>query len=286
MRKITLIILTIVAVTSFGQEFSFSLYFEDVIGNKDTLILGYDENATNGLDEIFDEKDFYGEKMDSLFDVYITDMPIYLSASGLPDTFLMMKKQIEFNNPYLASTIIVKCKNYPIKLKWDKNSFFNNPFDYSLITDWHPGFWFDCQSPYGGYQGPFFMIEQDSVLFDIPEQGHNYYLVNADTVHLFYFSFLNEKSFKRILSVTDTKNINLSVYPNPFTEKTTITFSGNQILKEPIVGIYNINGQLIETIALEGNSMEWNSGTNKPGMYFYRIKTESYISKTNTMIKQ
>ncbi len=52
----TFLLLVLSWNSSSQEEFSFTLYFEDAIGNKDSLILGYDELATNGEDEEFGEE--------------------------------------------------------------------------------------------------------------------------------------------------------------------------------------------------------------------------------------
>jgi len=56
--------------TSFAQEeFSFELYFEDAVGNRDTLVLGYDENATDTIDSGFLEIDISGSIWNNTFEV-------------------------------------------------------------------------------------------------------------------------------------------------------------------------------------------------------------------------
>ncbi len=100
----------------------------------------------------------------------------------------------------------------------------------------------------------------------------------TEYVHVF------DKDWTGISEERRTENGEWMCYPNPFKQTTTIAHLGGT-LRNGVVEIYNIDGQLIETIALVGNSVEWSSGNNKPGMYFYRIKAENYISKTNTMMK-
>lgn len=39
------------------EEFSFQLYFEDKFGHKDTVTVGHDLFATNGIDSLFGEVD-------------------------------------------------------------------------------------------------------------------------------------------------------------------------------------------------------------------------------------
>jgi len=69
-------------------------------------------------------------------------------------------------------------------------------------------------------------------------------------------------------------------YPNPFNQMTNIMFALPQASKVEIT-VYNIRGQLVDELTNEdfnaGNHVvEWNNPDLKPGMYFYRIKTDNY----------
>jgi len=69
-------------------------------------------------------------------------------------------------------------------------------------------------------------------------------------------------------------------YPNPFNKSTKIMFALPQTGKVNIA-VYNIKGQLVDELTNEdfnaGNHIvEWNNPDLKPGMYFYRIKTDNY----------
>lgn len=110
-----------------------------------------------------------------------------------------------------------------------------------------------------------------------------------------YYSSDYAKTFTRYEHVFDANwtsvneqlvnnNEQLKNYPNPFKGVTTITYSGNPLINGAIE-IYNINGVYIENLPIIGKNTEWNSGTNKPGIYFYSLKADNYISKTQTMIK-
>lgn len=67
-----------------GQEFIFEMYFEDAIGNKDTLVIGYDINATDSIDSVFGEKNIISVPLDSLFDVRMTDVWLKKSSAPIP----------------------------------------------------------------------------------------------------------------------------------------------------------------------------------------------------------
>jgi len=86
-------------------------------------------------------------------------------------------------------------------------------------------------------------------------------------------------------------NINLCAYPNPFNPETTISFELQQNIINPIIEIFNIEGQQVDqlTIPKSTSSVVW-KGTDyhnkrvSSGVYFYRIKAEDFESKCRKMI--
>ena len=83
------------------------------------------------------------------------------------------------------------------------------------------------------------------------------------------------------------EDINLSNYPNPFGFSTNITFSNKLNLKSPFIEIMNTNGQIISVLPVKNNNnIKWNVGNNPAGIYFYRLKTNDFISETKKMILQ
>jgi len=73
MRK-TKLILAIFFLSSVAnsQDFSFDLIFTDAIGNRDTLVLGYDDNAGDSIDTIFGEKNIINTPWSNIFEVRIS----------------------------------------------------------------------------------------------------------------------------------------------------------------------------------------------------------------------
>jgi hypothetical protein len=86
-------------------------------------------------------------------------------------------------------------------------------------------------------------------------------------------------------------NILLSNYPNPFNKTTSIEFSLQEDIRNPVIEIFNLKGQKIKQLFCinNRNSIIWD-GTDQlnklvsSGIYLYRIETDNGISKTNKMI--
>ena len=79
----------------------------------------------------------------------------------------------------------------------------------------------------------------------------------------------------------------LSNYPNPFNPTTTISFS-LQNNSNVELSVYNIKGQLVETLVIEfkpsgEHSIVWNAENQASGIYFYKLKAGEY-SKTRKML--
>jgi len=74
MKKIySLLLILALSQIVFGQEFSFQMYFQDSAGNKDTLTIGYDVNATDSIDAIFGETNIISTPLSPGLDVRVTN---------------------------------------------------------------------------------------------------------------------------------------------------------------------------------------------------------------------
>lgn len=196
-----------------GQEFSFSMYFEDAVGNKDTLVLGYDPAATNGINLQFGEENICYEPFIKDLDVRTGIIKEYYWH---PDTFLT-KKHIMPKTCNIAvypppGYIYIYCKHFPLKISWDP--VFNNDCNkYSFITDWYPGSWFDAAA--GGEQGPFFMKDSASVTFshlNIYGGVEDLLSYNGAKLNMLYYSLWYSPNLSSTRKILPEK---LVIYPNP-----------------------------------------------------------------------
>jgi hypothetical protein len=73
MKLLFLMFFVLPAICYSQEEFSFELYFEDAIGNKDTLLLGYDPLATDSIDVAFGEVNIINQPWSSVFEVRAGD---------------------------------------------------------------------------------------------------------------------------------------------------------------------------------------------------------------------
>ncbi|HYV92900.1 MAG TPA: T9SS type A sorting domain-containing protein [Chitinophagales bacterium] len=78
----------------------------------------------------------------------------------------------------------------------------------------------------------------------------------------------------------NTPNNDVSIFPNPFSNSTTISFSLSQV-QNVSLKIYDVTGRLVKTlidgIFEEGeNKIEWKATDENAGIYFLKMETESH----------
>jgi len=197
--------LVIICFQCFGQEeFSFSIYFEDAAGNKDTIIYGFDNLASDSIDSDFGELDIVNEPWNSTLDVRIAEntrsnrwewgatTPFFYSKKQIT------KKQCDRTDP--GHIVEILTRNWPVTASWDSSLFHGPCLDTSAFSS--------CVTDYCGgsdlsmvrfnsnkavtftQQGPFISYPLSSV----PE--------NLDTVSFFFMAF-NEIGLARNAPIND-----------------------------------------------------------------------------------
>ncbi|HKJ44011.1 MAG TPA: T9SS type A sorting domain-containing protein [Sunxiuqinia sp.] len=215
MKNFSLLIVCLLpSLAVFSQEYSFPLYFEDAVGNKDTLIFGFDQSATTGVDQNLGEANLLGQPYDSTFFAFFTDaansddLDCRLEKEKIPS--YISKKQ--YSSDYYIEIGVIN-HHWPIKISWKKNLIDSYEQNYSessmhvILTSWNPpGGWFDsfcCGSWPGG-----FTSMSDTSGIQVGMNNFCRYKTNfsTDSVSLLYVGFIyyteaiqtkaNEKTIK------------------------------------------------------------------------------------------
>ena len=86
--------------------------------------------------------------------------------------------------------------------------------------------------------------------------------------------------------VDDFEDSSLSNRPNPFKSSTTIVYSVKGMLRpEPVeINIYNMLGQLVDTVEGKNGTATWNTNDHATGIYFYKLNIESYSEIRKMMV--
>ena len=279
----TLVVLIELSHLTSAQEFSFQLYFEDSAGDKDTLTLGYDNTATDSIDGIFGEINISAMPFESSFEARISNYNWPGSDQYIvnPTTF-HLKKQIKkkdctSNGFPLVSAVSLIQVNYPLKVSWDSSLFSDSCRLMSLITDWHPGGWFDAV--HGGEQGPFDLSESDTVVFT--HTTNHYITSNNDTLDVLYFTLASvNNSIIGINNMTVQRDFN--IYPNPTTEFLIIQTTSIGLNIENIQ-LFDLSGKE-QQIELTGDLVDLSNISD--GLYFLQIKMQDGQTVMKKIIKK
>jgi hypothetical protein len=116
----------------------------------------------------------------------------------------------------------------------------------------------------------------------------------SNTDRLSIEKYLSEKYYLAVTEVNDLKNQNIprgfilnQNYPNPFNPSTTIQFSvpNSEIVQ---LKVFDILGRVVKTLVngyrnAGKYNIEFNASELTSGIYFYQLKTSSFIS-TKKMI--
>ncbi len=232
---LNLILFSIFCISTYGQEFSFSMYFEDSLGNKDTLIIGYDINGdTDVILSEFGEENIADTPWGPDFDVRISNRvdTEYYQISDEP-LFHSKKKIVEMDcdqenlhpdiRPYVA--IDIKTDNWPVTLSWDSSLFENCCRSNSLFTSWGPETWWDAGQTPSGFDWVF-LNEQEQLEFyanyyddyedflEYPIETASYYIINDSIPIATYWMVFRNFTNTKINDKLNSKTWSI-IYPNP-----------------------------------------------------------------------
>jgi len=268
MKNLYLIILSLFLFVSVqAQQFTFDVYFEDAVGNRDTITLGYDAMASDTINSQYGEINIVNQVWDSVFEVRLSEFDyINYSGSTYNPSFQSKKKIMRFTPqpPCIYSStpvfIAVKNKYRPFHFTWDSTLF----QDTVRMSSGFQFFHYVCP-------GPIWASSTDSLLFEDPlnycEQCH--IEQNGDTIWLigFTFSYFNTIGFQDPMG----EGLVVKAYPNPVKEL--LTFDMENIKQESELMIYNSLGQLIREEQIDNASQNYkiNISDYKSGIYYYQI---------------
>lgn len=266
----------------FGQTFSFQMNFEDAVGNKDSLIIGYDLSASDTIDASFGEVNIISLTPDSIFEVRISDeWPKRFNS--LSPTFHTKKQIIQDNcgGWNTVQAIDIYAKYWPVKATWDNLLFNDTCRNGSVFTSTPPGGWFDVASP--SDLGNIFLKYYNSATFSTNSPytpSYAYVNTGSDTIPVYWMTFAD--STLMTVSVAEIgKPETVSVYPNPSSS----LFNFSLPAGENKIYIYNILGKLIYS---ENSNIQFLKIdlTEKPnGIYLFRVENKKELVQQGKLLK-
>lgn len=285
-KQLILFIILSTSIISYSQEFEFELVFKDAIGNTDTLVYGYDLTATNEIDVFFGETDIASNPITSVFDVRFSDV----MTNGTLSPTHQSKKQIIPNDcpDWLLSdfgtSIEIFSNNYPITVNWN-SSLFSDPCRIgTILTDVHPGGWFDTQGTFRT-----FLEQTISVTIDSPH--YNYVNSQSQNVDVMWIAFMDSSvfdiPFNPVIfdpgwtSLNEYNNDVLEVYPNPVLNQLAINYPD----KIKSIEIIDMQGQVVYSY-LNFTESKLDLSILESGMYLVKFKTEFNSVITKRIVKK
>ena len=271
MKKLIFILICLVSKLSFSQTFSFEMYFEDATGQKDTLTFGYDATATDSIDASFQEVNIISQSWSNQFEARICVFQTpYFSGEEFDTASVVghLKKQIKkedcLDQSLYVSLIQLNNAVYPISISWDHSLFTDQCRSNSIITDWHPGGWFDAiigNNP----EYPTILKDLDSAFYTHTSTHHidN----NQDTTDVLFFALGNiNQVFVELKELEE----DMSIYPNPTTGLINLNLNGNQQIQT--VNLFDVHGQHFNTSVI---SNEIDLSEFSSGIYFMEVQFDS-----------
>lgn len=283
MKKISYLIVSLLLTFKLSsQDFSLTIIAEDYDCNIDSVIIGYDKNATDSVDIVFGETNIIDLPLDSLLDIRIVDGDRTPEVTGEKGSF-NLKKQIKYRNCWenefsnLLFKLDVYCKHRPFKIYFDnlisQTSCVNNIF----ITDWFPGGWFDAI--YGNEEvlAPILLSDTLEIFYNTPPYSFNH---ENDTIKALFVSVGIHDIGYYVSVKKSLHKQNIKVYPNPFSEFLIIELYQ---FDKAILQIFDSKGQMIINEYINNSKTLMTKKLTK-GIYLYKLYYENEII-TGKMIK-
>jgi hypothetical protein len=266
-----------VSVAVRSQEFSFNMIFEDAMGNSDTLIFGYDPEATLGIDPQFGEVNIHGLPIDTAFDVRVSDeLEPMIDTINVYDTFSLKKQIIRTDCDKFPTPIRVniRCKYWPVTANWDSTLFNTDCLEGSVLTSVHPGGWWDVGSASDLWR--ILLTSESQVTFTSNIHDSD----KQDSISVFWVAMADQRHLLTSTQSKDNENV-IGIFPNPTIDE--VHFKGDNIYLIKNVEVFDLLGAKKE-VSYQNNIL--NVSHLEIGMYFIRVIMSDGSTITKNIFKE
>lgn len=264
MKKLILIALLAIPCWLLAQEYyidSISVIVTDNLGNSDSVLLGFEDDATIGIDKFLGEEDI-SDKLPNDLDIRSIQSSYknqygywFISCTGNAqfvsfDQDIELKTDIRYiwNDPTTATQYFVlklQAENYPLVIRTKCNKDFDSGellYRYCLFND----------SLNEVFDSREFSVELTDTLVVIPDKSQGSILFIDSEIIVGADQISQQKAFR--------------AFPNPCNDFLTISVSD----KSTPVQIYNIHGKLFQTLHLGQTTETLNTSGLPSGVYILK----------------
>jgi hypothetical protein len=297
-------------------EFKFTLYAEDARGNRDSVIIGYDNRVSideDKLDIRFKDKNIADQAFDSVLDIRLHKVIRINGSRSAPISLAKLRdfgttKQITVGKSQVTSTIcpgyrpcflLVKSKYPPLKFSWDKKLFDKNTnLCISNTFMFHDEYFFYLWD--GAPKAIVKYLQERNSLVDslkersatTPPEGYNKHIPlvdpsgkTIDTLQANYMIFFNYY----IGTATDDGFIEVDkVYPNPCHEVINLSIPELNEGKAYKVNVYSVNGAIYQALDndLVNGAIQLKTSLFPTGYYAAEVVTDDGKRYLASFIKE
>ena len=272
-------------------QFETTIYLEDTLGNKDSVIIGYDVNETfQFMNPNFGEVDITNLPWDSIFEARV--LPRFTNNQN------QSKKHIKYSNCNNTTTNLVNGEfasveftiavrlttpYSPLIIRWNNNDFANDICRRGSFIVESP-MYFNEPNPQGF--GEVYMINGSTygTLWGGGGAGHGFYAVdeagNQAFVNAFIISIAKNYPTSTIEQQIQQES---KIYPNPTTDNFTIELPESYFSES--VQIFDITGCEVYQSMEKLNQINVPSATWAKGIYFYQVRLDDGIEVSGKVVK-
>lgn len=286
-----------------NPHFEMILHFEDAIGNRDSVLFGYDIDATEEIDEEFEEFELTSP-FDSIFEVRIGSRDVVFHGDKLTKR-LIVGTEVVVNDPTCFSGagayIYIHAVHQPIKIWWDKEQLLNNEcyrggFIINHIAD-------ELGGPFSPDEIPplyYCMSNIDTAFFNTSTeemQTSEWPIISIEkeiegqgiqTIYGLRLIVNPSWSYTPCYWVTDTgqptKIYSLLVFPNPV--KNIINLQLPSDVEVKAIEVYSSMGKLVHQQKRFSKINEIDVSHLNPGLFYIRITSTKNDVFITTFIKE
>jgi Secretion system C-terminal sorting domain len=282
-----------------SPQFSMPMWFEDAIGNKDTIIIGYDTTASfEKFNTLLGEK-LLQNPFDSVFDVRVTHGDNSFKE-GFSKTIIGHCEKYPNVNCFVSEgiKIIINAKYYPIKVSWDidklvqnschRGSLLSPDTEIFLLENWWDARAYHCAAYKNQIIDDFSYetnIDAGWLRYETKVEGQG-----IKSLPGYYFVFNAGYECQQLDSEeTNIFNHLSKIYPNPVEDEAILESNQNLwAITEPChLRVYAMDGRLVQEATqetIEGN-LTFSTKNLQQGIYLLQVSQTNGRQLTTKFVK-